>query len=1051
MITCGTCGEDNPEQARFCWNCGGALAPLTEGAPREVRKTVTVVFADITDSTGLGERLDPEAMRALLARYFAAMREVLERHGGTVEKFIGDAVMAVFGVPTLHEDDALRAVRAAADMRERLATLNAASLGTSLQMRIGVNTGEIVAGSDAGELLVTGDAVNVAARLEQAAAPGEIVIGAATERLVREAVTAEPLEPLILKGKSDPVHAFRLVEVSASHATRPDHFDAPLVGRHRELHLIREALERASAEGAVHLFTVLGAAGIGKSRLVHEVLDGLGERATVLRGRCLPYGEGITYWPIGEVVRSAAGITDADSRQAASAKLTARLQGATRADEIADHVAAAIGLSDATPPREQIFWAIRRLLEHLAAERSVVIVLDDLQWAEPTLVELIAHLVEWSGDIPMLLVCMARPDLFERHPTWGGGLANATILRLEPLTPGESTQLIGSLPGTEALPEALRERVATAAEGNPLFVEEFVAMVRDAGWLGGTAGDPGAHDDLAALTVPPTVRALVSARLDRLAPPAQDVIGCAAVVGKVFEEVAVRELTPEPAQADVPVQLRVLVQRELVRLDSAAVDEDTYRFRHLVVRDAAYGALPKERRAELHERLATWLEGTAGDRLAELEEVIAHHLEAAHRYRLELGPEDETARAVAERALGHLVTAAIHARDRNDAPAAGNLFSRAVDLAPPGDHRRAVWMLDVAIGAEEDLDLDRGERSWTRMREEAEAAGAQDLASVADLRLLVLRASRDPTFAHADLDMAIAGAGRVAQEAHDPLARAMYWVTRSAASNWRGQMEDAMAHAERAAAAAAEAQHPILKRQSLVNVASALLVGPTPSNEVMVRIEQFHRETGPVGPLLLGQPLAQLGRIEEARRELAAGRAAAEELGLATAVQASDSIEGSVELTVGNLTAAERQLRTDMGRLEAAGETGAFSTVAGQLAWVLARLRQTDEAAEVAARARLATAPDDLLSQGLWRMAMALIAAVRGGTGEAERLAREAAEFLRRTDMLDFRGDAHRTIADVLDVAGRHDEATAERREALRLYEAKGVVPKIAELRTQLG
>lgn len=1051
MITCGTCGEANPERARFCWSCGGGLASPADGAPREVRKTVTVVFADITDSTGLGERLDPEAMRALLARYFAAMREVLERHGGTVEKFIGDAVMAVFGVPTLHEDDALRAVRAASDMRQRLAELNASSPGTSLQMRIGVNTGEVVAGAGGSQLLVTGDAVNVAARLEQAAPPGEILIGATTEHLVHEAVTTEPIEPLGLKGKAEPVPAFRLVEVSAGHATRPDHFDAPLVGRQRELHLLHDAFERAMAERAVHLFTILGAAGVGKSRLVHEVVDGLGERATILRGRCLPYGEGITYWPIGEVVRSAAGITDTDSREAAVTKLAARLSGVARADEIAAHVAAAIGLSDATPPREQIFWAIRRLLGRLAVERPLVVVLDDLQWAEPTLVELIAHLVEWSSEVPMLLVGMARPELFERHHTWGGGLPNSTVLRLDPLSTDESATLIGSLPGADALPATLRERVAAAAEGNPLFVEEFVAMLRDAGRLGIGGGAPAASDELAELAVPPTVQALVSARLDRLEPPARDAIGCAAVVGKVFEGMAVRELTSDQDRAEVPAQLRVLVQREFVRPDPAAIDEDTYRFRHLVVHDAAYGALPKQRRAELHQRLAIWLEVTSGDRLAEVEEIIAHHLAAAHRYRLELGPADAASHALAEQAIHHLEAAGRRARDREDFAAASQLFERAAALAPVGDRRRAVWMLDVALGAGADVDLDREQRAWSRMREEAQAADAGELAAVADLLLLVVRGRRDPTFAFAELDAAIVRAERVVQEANDPLVMAVYWRVRNIASSWRCQYGQAARHAEREAAAAEQAQHATLERTAIVALANALLIGPTPADEVLQHIEQIRRSGGPTESIFLGPPLAELGRIEEARREVATGRAAAEELGLAAAIRGSYAFAWHAELAVGNLAAAEQQLKTYVALVEASGETAYFSTVAGWLAWVLARLGRTDEAAEMANRARQATAPDDLISQALWRTAMALVAAAGGEADDGVDLASEAVEIMRPTDALVVRGESHCTLADVLDVAGRHDEAAAERREALRLFEAKKVLPKVAELQAQLG
>jgi class 3 adenylate cyclase len=1051
MISCRTCGQANPEEARFCLKCGTALASA-EGTTLETRKTVTVVFADISGSTELGERLDPEATRALLARYFAAMREVLEQHGGTVEKFIGDAVMAVFGVPTLHEDDALRAVRAASDMQARLAELNATAVAPDrrLEIHIGVNTGEVVAGAGGSQLLVTGDAVNVAARLEQAAPAGEILLGPTTEQLVRTAVTVEPVAPLAVKGKAAPLAAFRMLQVAAGRETRRERFAVPLVGRQRELHLLNGAFARATAERSVHLFTLLGEPGVGKSRLVHELVGNLGDQATVLRGRCLPYGEGITYWPIGEIVRSAAGIGDADARDIARSKLAAKIGDLSRADEIAGHVAAAIGLAGATPSRAEIFWAIRRFCEHLASERPLVLVLDDLQWAEPTLLELVGYLVE-SSQAPILLLVVARPDLLDRPGRWSGGGPNASTLRLEPLSAGESSELIGSLAGATVLPPTLRERVTSAAEGNPLFVEEFVAMLRDTGRLTEGNGNAVGERNLSELTVPPSITALLGARLDRLEPQARDAIGRAAIVGEAFGVAELRALTPVAERDTVQGLLRVLIQRGLVRPDPAVADKGTYRFGHLLVRDAAYTALPKQRRAELHERLATWLEATAGDRLAEFEEIIAHHLEQAFRYRVELLPEDEVARALAERAIGHLTAAAVHARNRDDLRAAGRLLERAVDLAPAGDRRRAVWMLDVGIASYQDVDLDRIERAWRRMREEAHAAGANDLASVADMEALVLRTHRDPSYPVADLATALAATEPIVEAANDPLVTADYWGMRAYASIARCQWREAAEDAERMAIAAADGHHVTLERGSRETLANALVWGPTPAAEVLERAEQFLRTMGPMESILLVLPLAQLGRIEEARLELAAGRASADELGLASLTPGSHHLGGMAELTAGNLVAAERELRAGTQMLEAAGETSNFSTAAGWLAYVLARLGRMDEAAEVAARAQGATAPGDLLSQTLWRMALALVEVARDDAGAGAKLAREAVELMRSTDMLDFRGDTHRTLADVLDAADQPGEAIAERREALRLYEAKGVLPKIAALRVQLA
>src|SRR4051794_20806150 len=556
MAACPACGKELSGEFLFCPFCA---APLVRTG-REQRKTVTVVFCDVTGSTALGEASDPEVLRALLARYFDRMRELVEAHGGTVEKFIGDAVMAVFGVPVAHEDDALRAVRAAAEMSEAVGALG-------IQVRIGVNTGEVVTGTE--ERLATGDAVNVAARLEQAARPGEVLLGAETMRLVESAVEAEHVGPLELKGKAEPVLAFRLVRVGEA----PERAHGSVfVGRDPELELILETWGRVVVDERCELLTIVAEAGIGKTRLVAEALSQIGAR--VVRGRCLPYGDGITYWPVVEGVK----------------QLGARPTDPAAARALASLLDETVGVSSA----EEIAWGFRKLLEQQA---PLVCVFDDLQWGEGTFLDLIEHVALLSAGAPVLLLCTARPELLDRRPAW------PVALRLEPLEAEAVERLV-----PETLPDDLRGRITHAAGGNPLFVVEMVAMAH--------AG----HGDVA---VPPTLQALLTARLDQLDGPERRVLERGAVEGEIFHRGAVQTLAPDELQ--VTARLASLVRRELVRPDRSQIPgEDGFRFRHLLIRDAAYDGLPKSVRAELHERFSAWLE-EHGPGLVELDEIVGHH------------------------------------------------------------------------------------------------------------------------------------------------------------------------------------------------------------------------------------------------------------------------------------------------------------------------------------------------------------------------------------------------------------------------------------------
>src|SRR5580765_1634927 len=694
-MICNRCGTSNPEHAKFCLECAAPL--VVESVASEVRKTVTIVFCDITGSTSLGESVDPESLRGLLASYFERMKAIVERHGGPVEKFIGDAVMAVFGVPVLHEDDALRALRAAAEMRDALPSLG-------VQARIGVNTGEVVAGT--GERLVTGDAVNVAARLEQAAPPNEVYVGAQTVQLAHAAVDVEPVEPLALKGKSEPVEAFRLVAVRGLEETRRV-FDAPFVGREREQRLLREAFDGAAADRACQLFTLLGVAGVGKSRLVAEFLRGVD--ATLVRGRCLSYGEGITYWPVVEAVKQL---------RPNERELDPRVAGP---------LAVLLG-GEGVASREEIAFAVRRLFEEAARERPLVVVWDDLHWAEDAFLDLVEHVADWSRDAPILLLCMARPELLDRRPGWAGGKLHAATVLLEPLGRDASDRLLGELAGD--VEAGLRERILAAAEGNPLFVEEMVAMV---------AASPGAE-----VTVPPSIHALLSARLDQLPRAERAALERGAVEGQVFHRSAVQALAPDDPQ--VSARLLGLVRKELVRPERAVLpDDDAFRFRHILIRDAAYDSLPKATRAELHERFARWVDERGTD-LVELDEIVGHHLEQACRYREELRLDGERTHELAVQASGRLAAGGRGARARDDARSAAVLLARACRLRSDRDECRAGLLVELADARIEADDLHGGHDAAEAALELARELGDEHVEALARIQWLRARAQIHPEF-----------------------------------------------------------------------------------------------------------------------------------------------------------------------------------------------------------------------------------------------------------------------------------------------------------------
>ena len=949
------------------------------------RKTVTVVFCDVTGSTALGESTDPEALRAVLARYFERMKGIVESHGGSVEKFIGDAVMAVFGVPAAHEDDALRACRAAVEMRDAFPELG-------ISGRIGVNTGEVVTGTE--ERLATGDAVNVAARLEQAAAPGEALIGEATLRLVRAAVEVGDERPLELKGKAESVPAWPLLAVTGEIERR---FATPMVGRETELRRLRDTFEQASRDRSCQLFTVLGTAGVGKSRLAAEFLSGLGAR--VVRGRCLSYGEGITYWPVVEILKQLGTLPDGDA---------------------ARPLRFVLGESETPAAPGEIAWGFRKLLEQEAEEQPLVCLLDDLHWGEETLLDLVEHVADLSRDAPLLLLCMARPELLERRPSWGGGKWNATTVLLEPLDAAETERLLAELGGVT---DELRERIAQAAEGNPLFLEEMLALVRDSGG--------------AEVEVPPTIQALLAARLDQLDPAERVVLEHGSVEGRIFHRSTVAALADGDGSVDQ--RLVALVRKELVRPDRAQLrGDDAYRFRHLLIRDAAYEALPKATRADLHRRFAAWLEEHGQD-LVELEEILGYHLEQAAMYLAELGQDDrELALAAGER----LERAGRRAAWRGDFGAAIVLLERGLALTRPS-------RLDVHLEAElthafEMIDVRRGRAVAEEAAARADAAG--DEAGAALMRTLAATARLHAGECSPDeLEQLARAALPLLEALGDDDGLAFVWETlgwvanmRSWAEGWADALEQALVHARRAGI-------PIVGSWTL---SVPLTIGPRPASEALAKLDSLiGDQPHPADLQLRAVLLAMLGQVEEAWAVGIPAVEQARELG----IDAGPTFLAEIALIAGDLPAAAEYLRAACAEMEERGTTAVLSTYSPLLGRVLCALGDPDEAEQLAQKGRELGDPEDVWTQALWRQAQALVHSSRGQHEEAVRLAEEALAWWSRSDALQRTGDGYGDLAQVLEAAGRRDDAIVAWREALDCYERKQVLPLAARVREHLA
>ena len=1001
MAACPNCGRENADDARFCSACGAAL--VGPEPAREQRKVVTVVFCDLVGSTALGESTDPEALRARMRRYFEDLRVIIERHGGTVEKFVGDAVMAVFGIPVSHEDDALRAVRAAAEM-------GAAVASHGLEARIGVNTGEVVVGGK-GETLVTGDAVNVAARLEQAAQPGSALIGADTYSLVRHAVRVESVDALPLKGKAKPVEAFRLVELLVDAAGVARHLETPLVGRERERQRIWRDFEDAVADRTCRLFTLLGPAGIGKSRLVAEFLALIGGSADVLRGRCLSYGEGITYWPLVEIL-SAIGV-DPESVVAS------------------------------TPEETRV--AFRRLLEARAAERPQVVVVDDLQWAEQVFVDLVEHVADLSRNAPIFLLCVARTELLDLRPDWGGGKLNATSLLLKPLSADECENLIANLLGAAELDTGTRDRITLASEGNALYVEEMVAMVRERG-------------DGGEIVAPPTIHALLQARLDLLADEERLVIGHAAVEGQVFHRGAVAELVPVEVRPAVETHLSSLVRKELIRPEASLLPgEDAFRFRHLLIREAAYSGMPKELRAQLHQTYAEWLERSSVGSTFELDEILGYHLEQAVRFRLELGraggPEEE----LAARAAVKLLAAGTAALGRADLAAAAGMLQRGIDLLPVDDPRRLEALPELAVALARRGELERADATVRAAMEEARSAGNDPIESRIRLVFNSIRTRMDPEASvERELDEALQIASALERSGGDLATLARAYTQIGLCRFQLGHAGEGEIDLERAAKLARQVDDRSLERAALNARLRPIAWGPTPAEAgVAFCTMLLENETSNVADKAHALQvrslfLAMQSDFDGARSSSSQAWSLIEEFGL-TLLRGTHAIDvGFAEALAGDLDQAARELRRGHDLLADIGDTGVRATLDAVLADVLFRQGRDEEARRFAEQSRTISATDDLDAQPRWRAALARILSSRDEHAEAEQLARQALALVEPLDFIGLKADVHDVLGEVLARAGRADEAAAAVEQAIALHERKGNVVSAARSRSVL-
>jgi class 3 adenylate cyclase/tetratricopeptide (TPR) repeat protein len=1030
---CAACGGEAPPAARFCGACGASLLARDQAA---ARKVVTIVFADLVGSTALHERLDAESARLFMERYYRTMRAATEAHGGTVTQLLGDGVKAVFGAPRVAEDDAIRAVRAAVDMQRAFRALaeQQSSLVGKTGLRVAVNTGEVVAND---ETEIIGDPVNVAARLQEEAGDGDVVVGEATRRLVAELVTLAPLGTFALKGRSEAVAAYRVVSLDRPAGAAAIAF----VGRDEELGRITAVHDAAVAAQGARLALVLGSAGLGKSRLLAEFARRLGERATVLTAHCNA-ADGATFAPLADALRAHLRIEDAGGH-ALRAAIDAVVPGdAGERARIAAGIAALLAGTPASP--EETFFVVRRLLAALAAKRPVVLAIDDLQWAEPLLLDLTEHLVQWGSGVPLLVLAAARPELREVRPslTSPGGLA-ADVVTLAGLDAGAATRLAANVIGADALPAAVAGRVLAASEGNPLFLGELVRMLVDDGVLEREGGRWTTRVALAELEMPPTIQALLAARIERLRPEDRVVLERAAIVGRSFSRAAVAHLLPRDAHAALDARLESLRRSELIEAGPGwFLGEPILRFHHVLIRDAAYRRLLKNTRAELHGRFADWLAAKSGDSV-EHDETIGWHLEQAHQHLRELGPLDEQGRAFGGRAAGYLAAAGRRGLARDDLPRAANLLGRAIDRLDAADPTRADLALDwceALLAAGDVGPAARAIAELARLSSGSERLRAWHVCFSAQLAIL-----SDPQTLRASAD-AVASAAETLTAAGDAAGEAKAHAVRALALERLGEIAACEAALDRALAAARRAGDRRVANAVLAGVPVAALWGPSPVPRASGRCLDVVRvlrvtQGAPVVEAVALRCQAVLetlrGRAETARRMIASSRRMVEELGIAQRLLEADMFAGLIELLEGDAVVAERFLRSAYDGLREHGLGIDAAQAAALLGRALLTLGRSAEA-EAMSRESEALAGDDFKTAIAWRGVRAEALVDRGEHSAAVDFARAAVQIAAATDDLLDHADARRSLAIALRAAGCGAEADAEAACAIELWEAKG-------------
>jgi len=1044
---CTSCRRHIGSDDQWCTGCGMPLA--RRGRLEDRRRHVTIVFADLrldTEPSRTADDVQPAAHRAALVEVFDVVRRALERHGGVVEKFIGDAVMAVFGLDRRHEDDAVRAVRAALEVQSQLeiaAPGLADRFGVVADVRIGVNTGPVVAGDpDADQRLVTGDAVNVAARLEQTARPGAVVVGALTHTLLGPAASSVALKPLELKGKSAPVAAHRVWSVDGT-AVRHERFDLPFVGRDAELASLHRAWSDTRAAASWHRVDLVGEAGVGKSRLLREFFDQLDDDTRVLRGVCPSYGEGITFLPITEIVRQLAGVALGDPPEV----VRAALAGLTPDPDVAAVLGSMLGVEIRVAPVGEVFWAVRRALETAAAITPLVVVVDGLHHGEPTLRDLLDDLVQHGGQVPVLMVCMERADIVEDEEDSG------TVLHLGPLDPVQCDELIRYAVGDATLPADLAGRIVGASSGVPLFVEQLLAALVDDGRLVRFDDSWQLTAPVDLLEVPATAEAVVAARIDTLDPTTRHTLETAAVVGREFSVDGVAFVGRGLAvQSDVTM----LAERHFVRPVEAEDVLVDHRFSNLLLRDVAYNGLLKRRRSELHRRYGDWMvDGPSAPRLVEVEELVGYHLEQAYALGVEVGLVDEDVVESGRRAAQHLGAAGERAFVRGDMPAAANLLHRAAATLHTGGAEASRLLVLAGDASFEqgafDVALDR----YDRAAAQADAIGDPVRAAHAELALTTRTYLLEGGEAVAVRNVV----DRLDAEflAHDdPAGLARCSRLRAYVELTGCQWGAVAAAASTGIEAARRAGDLALERRLLPALAGASLYGPTEVLEALAQCKELlasptvDRRGTTLIRLYSGHLLALAGEFDEARRLCDRTRVELRDLGWHYDAALVSIHLGPIELLAGHSETAEKELRADFDALTEMGDQNYLATTAYLLAEAVRQQGRTDEALELANLSADMADEDDLTSQAGWRGVVARVRCATGDLATALGLATEVLGLLSPTDDLVARSEAHLDLAEVHNLLGDIDIAVEHATAARSLAESKGSVPGMTSAQEML-